>query len=215
MLEFFDLDHTAAKNYLLSREKLWFFATDLKDFLWRLGRELDGGFCQISRGVWVHKSAEVAPSAYIAAPTVIFDGAGIRHNACIRGGALIGRGCVVGNCSEVKNSILFDEAKIPHFNYVGDSILGYRAHFGAGVKASNVKDSGGEIFIETPRGRVGTGLKKLGAFAGDCCEVGCNAVLAPAAVIGSRGRVYPLCFARGYLPPDSILKTNGTIEKIR
>lgn len=206
MLSQFDLNHTAAKSFLSGLANLWDFAPLLNGFLWRLGECLNDGFEQVNRGVWVHKSAKVAASAYVAAPTIIFGGAEIRHCACIRGGALIGEGCVAGNSSEVKNSILFDGAKIPHFNYVGDSILGFRAHFGAGVKTGNVRLDGGEIYIHTPRGRVNTNLKKLGAFVGDNCEVGCNSVLAPAAALGKGCKVYPLCFVKGYVPPNSVVK---------
>lgn len=206
MLSNFDLNHTAAKNFLLDLTNLWDFVPLLNGYLWELGKSLNGDFKQISRGVWVHKSAEIAVSAYIAAPVIIYGGACVRHCAYIRGGALIGEGCVVGNSSEVKNSILFDGAKIPHFNYVGDSILGFRAHFGAGVKTGNVRLDGGEICIQTPDGRINTKLKKLGAFVGDNCEVGCNSVLAPAAVLGRDSRVYPLCFVKGYVPPNSVVR---------
>ena len=166
-----------------------------------------------SPGVWVARSATVAPSAYIGAPCIIDEEAEIRHGAFIRGAAIVGRGAVVGNSVELKNCILFDGAQVPHFNYVGDSILGYRAHMGAGAVTSNVKGNKSLIAVCIDTERIETKRKKFGALLGDYAEIGCNCVLNPGTVIGRSAQVYPLSSVRGYVPGDHIYKASNCITK--
>ena len=164
--------------------------------------------------VWIAKSATVAPTAYLGAPLIIDEEAEIRHCAFIRGSAIVGKGTVVGNSTELKSSILFDSVQVPHYNYVGNSILSYKSHMGAGSITSNLKSDKSLVNIRTERGLVETGLKKLGAILGSRVEVGCNSVLNPGTVIGSDTNVYPLSMVRGYIPSGSIYKNkNEIIEK--
>ncbi len=167
------------------------------------------GFREMKPGVWVHSTAVVAETAYIAPPCVIGANSEIRHCAFIRGGVLVGENCVVGNSVEIKNAILFDGVQVPHFNYVGDSILGYKAHLGAGAVTSNVRGDKGPVKIAG----VDTGRKKVGAFLGDFAEIGCNAVLNPGTVIGRNSQVYPTACVRGVVPESSIYKNTGEIIK--
>lgn len=164
-------------------------------------------------GVWIAHTAKVAPTAYIGAPCIICEDAEIRHGAFIRGSAIVGRGAVVGNSVELKNCILFDGAQVPHFNYVGDSILGYRAHMGAGSITSNVKGDKTLVTIRLGEGKLETGRKKFGAMLGDYAEIGCNSVLNPGTVIGRNTQVYPLSSVRGFVPSESIYKANNVIVK--
>lgn len=213
--DLFDLSHTMAETFLASFEYPWQALGGLKNYITLLGGSLGKDFIAVADGVWVHKSATVAPSAYICAPTVICAGAEVRHGAYVRGGALIGEGCVVGNSSELKNCILFDGVCTPHFNYVGDSVLGFKAHMGAGAVTSNVKSDRSPVTVDFGGEKIATGLKKAGAFLGDFVEVGCNAVLNPGTVIGKNTSVYPLTGARGVYPPQSIVKsTHGVFPKI-
>lgn len=166
-------------------------------------------------GVFVAKSATVAPSAHIAGPCVIDERAQIRHCAFVRGNAIVGKGAVVGNSTELKNVILFDKVQVPHYNYVGDSILGYRSHLGAGAITSNVKSDKTNVSISLDGKRYNTNLKKFGAILGDCVEVGCGTVLNPGAVVGKGTNIYPLSMVRGYVPQNSIYKNRGeVVEKI-
>ncbi len=175
-----------------------------------LGEKLGNEYAQVAPKVWVHTSAKVAPTAYIGAPAIIGAGTEVRHCAFIRGKALVGENCVVGNSAELKNVILFDGVQVPHYNYVGDSILGYKAHMGAGSITSNVKSDKTPVCV---RGEevYNTGLKKVGAFLGDFAEIGCNSVLNPGTVIGRNTNVYPLSCVRGVVPADSIYKREGNI----
>ena len=161
--------------------------------------------------VWISKEATVAPNATVIGPTIIGKGTEIRPGAFIRGSVLVGNECVVGNSCELKNAILFDKVQVPHFNYIGDSILGYRAHTGAGAITSNVKIDKTPITVRTPDGRIETGLKKFGACLGDFVEIGCNCVLNPGTVIGRNSNVYPLTSVRGTIPPNSIVKATDHI----
>jgi NDP-sugar pyrophosphorylase family protein len=161
--------------------------------------------------VWVHKTATVAPTAYLGAPCIIGAGTEVRHCAFIRGAALVGDGCVVGNSVELKNVILFDGVQTPHYNYVGDSILGYKSHMGAGSITSNVKSDKTLVVVKTGGEELETGRKKFGAILGDFVEVGCNSVLNPGTVIGPRSSVYPVSCVRGVIPADSIVKTGGVV----
>ena len=207
--ELFDLEHTLAKDYLSQFEYPWQALAGIGEFLQEL---IDGGlegYQQIAPGVWAHESAKIAPTASIAGPCVIGPEAEIRHCAFIRGNALVGEKAVVGNSVEIKNAILFDGVQVPHFNYIGDSILGYKAHFGAGSLTSNVRGDKALVKI----GGLETGRKKVGAFVGDFGEIGCNAVLNPGTVIGRNTQVYPTSCVRGIVPENSMYKNNGSIVK--
>ena len=184
---------------------------------WRQLEELlpQEEFRQLGAHIFVSKEASVAENAYLGEYTVIGAGTEVRPGAYIRGRALIGQGCVVGNSTEVKNAILFDGVQAPHYNYVGDSVLGYKAHMGAGAIASNVRADKGQVSLWTPEGKLSTGLRKLGTILGDFAEIGCNSVLCPGSVVGRRGQVYPLSCVRGYVPADSIYKREGTVVSRR
>ena len=179
-----------------------------------LGPTLGSDYTQVSEGVWVHNTAKVAPTAYLGAPCIIGANTEVRHCAFIRGSALVGDGCVVGNSVELKNVIIFDSVQVPHYNYVGDSILGYKSHMGAGSITSNVKSDKTLVVIKT-QPSVATEQKKVGAFLGDFVEVGCNSVLNPGTVIGRHSNVYPLSCVRGVIPENSIYKTGGVIVEKR
>lgn len=208
----YDLTHTLANKYLCGFVYPWQALAGIKDFICALGNSLGGDYNLISPNVWVHKTAKVAPTAYIGAPAIIGAGTEVRHCAFIRGSALVGEGCVVGNSTELKNVILFDGVQVPHYNYVGDSILGYKAHMGAGSITSNVKSDKTLVTIKC-QPPIATNLKKVGAFLGDFAEVGCNSVLNPGTVIGRRSSVYPLSSVRGVVPEDCIYKGAGAIVK--
>lgn len=213
--ELFDLTHSLAGNYILEFEYPWQALGSIKDYIIFLGNQLGGEYVEVLPLVWVHKEAKIAPTAFLGAPCIIGEGAEVRHCAFIRGGAIIGKECVVGNSVEIKNSIFFDGAQAPHFNYVGDSILGYKSHLGAGAITSNLKSDKSFVKVNWGGDIMQTSLKKLGALVGDFAEIGCNSVLNPATVIGKNATVYPLSCVRGYVPPDSILKTNQMIIKKR
>ncbi len=210
--ELFDLSKTIAKPLLEKSEYPWQILKDIKDFVISLGEKLDKSlFDEVSPQVWVAKSAKVYPSAYIAAPCIIDENAEIRHCAFIRGGVIVGKNCVVGNSTEMKNAIIFDNVQIPHFNYVGDSVLGFKSHLGAGAVTSNVKSDKTPVTVLTDGKRIETGLKKFGAMVGDFTEVGCNSVLCPGTVIGKNCTVYPLSRVRGFLKENSIFKSQENI----
>ncbi len=211
--DLFDLTHTAAAEYLNNFEYPWQALGGLKDFIVGLGKTLSKGYNEISDGVWVHESAKIASTAYLGAPCIVGENTEVRHCAFIRGSALIGNGCVVGNSTELKNVILFDGVQVPHYNYVGDSILGYKAHMGAGSITSNVKSDKSHVIVKGEGADIKTGLKKLGAMLGDFTEVGCNSVLNPGTVTGRNVTIYPLSCVRGTIPENSILKTGGTVVK--
>ena len=206
----YDLSHTMAKDYLLQYTYPWEALKGIKDMILELGAKLGEEYTQVAPQVWVHKTAKVAPTAYLGAPCIIGADTEVRHCAFVRGSALIGEGCVVGNSVELKNVILFDKVQVPHYNYVGDSILGYKAHMGAGPLTSNVKSDKTLVVVRIGEG-IPTGLKKFGAMLGDCVEVGCNSVLNPGTVVGKNSNIYPLSCVRGVVPSDSIYKTGGVI----
>ncbi len=187
----------------------------ISEFILKLGPSLDPEiFDNPSEGVWIAKSANIAPTAYIGAPCIIDENAEVRHCAFIRGSAIVGKNAVVGNSTELKNVILFDCVQVPHYNYVGDSVLGHKAHLGAGAITSNVKSDKTPISVSYGEERFPTGMKKLGAILGDHAEIGCGSVLNPGSVIGKNATVYPLSSVRGYVPHDSIYKKAGeTVEK--
>ena len=206
----YDLSHSAAGEYLSQFIYPWEALSGIKELIISLGGKLSEDYTEISPQVWVHKTAKIAPTAYLGAPCIIGANTEVRHGAFIRGSALVGEGCVVGNSVELKNVILFDSVQVPHYNYVGDSILGYKAHMGAGSVTSNVKSDKSLVVIHTEP-EIPTGIKKVGAMLGDFVEVGCNSVLNPGTVIGRNSNVYPLSCVRGVVPADSIYKTGGII----
>ena len=207
----FDFSHSIAGPYLMGFEYPWQALAGIKQLILDLGKQLGSDFTEVSPNVWVHNTAVVAPTAFLGAPCIIGAGTEVRHCAFIRGSALVGENCVVGNSVELKNVILFDNVQVPHYNYVGDSILGYKSHMGAGSLTSNVKSDKTLVVVKAPNGQIPTGLKKFGAMLGDFVEVGCNSVLNPGTVIGPHSNIYPTSCVRGVVPPDSIWKTGGVI----
>ena len=189
----------------------WQALAGVKQLILDLGKALGDDYAEVSPSVWVHKTAAVAPTAYLGAPCIIGADTEVRHCAFIRGSALVGENCVVGNSVELKNVILFDNVQVPHYNYVGDSILGYKSHMGAGSLTSNVKSDKTLVVVKAPDEQIPTGLKKFGAMLGDFVEVGCNSVLNPGTVIGPHSNIYPTSCVRGVVPPDSIWKTGGVV----
>ncbi len=208
----YDLSHTLASSLLSRYVYPWEALPHIKDFILELGKTLSPeDYDHPTESVWIAKSAKIAPSATVMGPSIIGKNTELRTGAFIRGGVLVGEGCVVGNSCELKNAILFDKVQTPHFNYIGDSILGYASHTGAGAVTSNVKSDKTPVSIRTPDGRIETGLKKCGAFLGDFVEVGCNSVLNPGTVIGRNSNVYPLSSVRGFVPEASIFKDKDHI----
>ena len=209
--ELYDLQHTLAADYLSAFRYPWEALKGIKEQIAQLGETLNkDDFLEVSPQVWVHKTAKVAPTAHLGSPCIIGAGTEVRHCAFIRGSALVGENCVVGNSVELKNVILFDHVQVPHYNYVGDSILGYKAHMGAGSITSNVKSDKSLVVIHCDP-PIPTGIKKVGAMLGDNVEVGCNSVLNPGTVIGRNSNVYPTSCVRGVIPANSIYKKNDTI----
>ena len=207
-----DLSHTLAGPYLSRFQYPWEALDGIQDLILTLGPTLDPeDYTQPTPHVWVHKTAKVAPTAFLGAPCIIGPRTEVRHCAFIRGSALVGEGCVVGNSVELKNVILFDGVQTPHYNYVGDSILGYKSHMGAGSITSNVKSDKTLVTVRDGEERLETGRKKFGAILGDHVEVGCNSVLNPGSVIGRNASIYPLSSVRGTVPPDSIFKAPGKV----
>nr|MBQ4454112.1 UDP-N-acetylglucosamine pyrophosphorylase [Clostridia bacterium] len=214
--DLYDLDHTLAKDYLSQFEYPWEALKGIKEMIIELGEKLDKNeYNEVKEHVWIHKSAKVFESAYIAAPCIIGANTEVRHCAFIRGSALVGEDCVVGNSCELKNVILFDHVQTPHYNYVGDSILGYYSHMGAGSITSNVKSDKKLVVVHNGEENVETGLKKFGAMIGDYVEVGCNSVLNPGTVVGRNSNIYPLSRVRGMIPAHSIYKDEGVIVEKR
>lgn len=213
IVDLYDTDHTLAKDYLLSFRYPWEALKGIKDMIISLGKTLGDDYVEVSPQVWVHKTATVFPSAYLGAPCIIGAGTEVRHSAFIRGAALVGDNCVVGNSVELKNVILFDNVQTPHYNYVGDSILGYKSHMGAGSITSNVKSDKTLVVIKNGEERIETGIKKVGAMLGDYVEVGCNSVLNPGTVIGRHSNVYPTSCVRGVIPEGCIHKNDGIIVR--
>ena len=209
--QLYDLSHSIAGEYLAGFEYPWQALSGIKALILSLGPQLGEGYREVSPTVWVHETATVAPTAFLGAPCIIGPGTEVRHCAFIRGSALVGSNCVVGNSVELKNVILFDNVQVPHYNYVGDSILGYKSHMGAGSLTSNVKSDKTLVVVKDGSEQIETGLKKFGAMLGDFVEVGCNSVLNPGTVIGPHSNIYPTSCVRGVVPPDSIWKTGGNI----
>ena len=208
----YDLQHTLAGDYLAGFTYPWEALKDIKELILTLGETLGEEYEQVQPQVWVHKTAKVFPSAYLGAPCIIGANTEVRHCAFIRGSALVGEGCVVGNSTELKNVILFDGVQVPHYNYVGDSILGYKAHMGAGSITSNVKSDKSLVVIHGDTD-IPTGIKKVGAMLGDFVEVGCNSVLNPGTVVGRHSNIYPTSCVRGVVAENCIWKNDGRVVK--
>ena len=208
----YNINETIAKDLLSSKKYPWELLPKINEYILELGPKLDKNiFNQIGENIWVAKSAKVAPTAFLNGPLIIDEDAEVRHCAFIRGAAVVGKNCVVGNSTELKSSILFNCVQTPHYNYVGNSVLSYKSHMGAGSITSNLKSDKSLVTIKTKDGKIETGLKKLGAILGSYVEVGCNSVLNPGTVIGSHSNVYPLSMVRGYVPAGSIYKKAGEV----
>ena len=207
-----DLEHTLAKDYLSKFEYPWQALSGIKEEIIRIGKTLDKNeYDEVKENVWIHKTATVFESAYLGAPLIIGPNTEVRHCAFIRGNAIVGNNAVVGNSTELKNVILFDNVQVPHYNYVGDSILGYKSHMGAGSITSNVKSDKKLVVIKNKEEKIETGLKKIGAMLGDEVEVGCGSVLNPGTIIGSHTNIYPLSSVRGVIKAKSIYKNQNEI----
>ena len=212
--ELLDLEHSIAAPLFAGKTYPWEVLDGIKDFILALGETLSPEeFDHPAEGVWIARDAKIFPSAYIGAPCIIDHEAEVRHCAFIRGSAIVGKGAVVGNSVELKNVVLFDKVQTPHYNYVGDSVLGYKAHMGAGSITSNVKSDKTLVVVKEPGDPHETGRKKFGAILGDNVEVGCNSVLNPGTVVGRRSNIYPTSCVRGVIPPDSIYKDKDHIMK--
>ena len=212
----YNLDQTIAKDIFEGVTYPWEVLPKIEEFIISLGKTLDKNeYEEKGENIWIAKSAKVAPTAYIAGPAIIGKNAEIRHCAFIRGKAIVGEGAVVGNSTELKNVILFNKVQVPHYNYVGDSILGYKSHMGAGSITSNVKSDKKLIVIKNGKEQIETGIKKIGAMLGDEVEIGCGSILNPGSIIGKNTNIYPLSSVRGVVPKNSIYKKqNEIIEKI-
>ncbi len=210
-IDLYDMTHSLAGSYLSGFDYPWQALGGIKNLILSLGAQLGEDYTEVSPTVWVHKTATVAPTAYLGAPCIIGANTEVRHCAFIRGSALVGENCVVGNSVELKNVILFDNVQVPHYNYVGDSILGYKSHMGAGSLTSNVKSDKTLVVVKNGDEKIETGLKKFGAMLGDFVEVGCNSVLNPGTVIGRHTNIYPTSCVRGMVPANSIWKTGGVV----
>ena len=214
MKELFDMSHTIAERIFDNHAYPWEVLPEIGDFIRSLGPLLpENEYRKIGKDIWIHKTAKVAPTIMMTGPMIICAGANVRHNAFLRGNVIIGEKAVVGNSCELKNALLFDEVQVPHFNYVGDSILGYKAHMGAGSITSNVRSDKALVKVHAEDGDIETGLKKFGAMIGDCVEVGCGSVLNPGTVIGKNSSVYPLSSVRTAVDADSIYKQQGEVAK--
>lgn len=210
--DLYDLSHTKAAAYLQSFTYPWEALAGISDLIIAIGKTLPADeYDQPAENVWIAKDATVFSTAYIGAPCIIGHGTEVRQCAFIRGSALVGDNCVVGNSTELKNVIIFDNVQVPHYNYVGDSILGYKSHMGAGSITSNVKSDKSLVVIKQGEEKLETGRKKVGAMLGDYVEVGCNSVLNPGTVIGRHSNIYPVSCVRGVVPADSIYKAYGVI----
>ena len=208
----YNLDETIAKDIFDGCTYPWEVLPKIKEFIIKLGNSLSlDEYNKIDENIWIAKSAKVAPTAYIAGPAIISNNTEVRHCAFIRGNAIVGDNCVVGNSTELKNVILFNNVQVPHYNYVGDSILGFKSHMGAGSITSNVKSDKQLVIVKDGENKIETGLKKFGSMIGDNVEVGCGSVLNPGSVIGRNSNIYPLSSVRGVIAPNSIYKKQGEV----
>lgn len=209
-------EHTISSDIFVGKTFPWEVLPEISAFIIKLGETLDTNqYKKLADDIWVHVNAKIAPTAALNGPLIIDEGAEIRHCAFIRGNAIVGKNAVVGNSTELKNVILFNNAQVPHYNYVGDSIIGFKSHMGAGSITSNLKSDKSLVTIKYGDSRVETNLKKMGAILGDEVEVGCNSVLNPGTVIGCNSNVYPLSMVRGYIPSGSIYKNQGEVVEKR
>lgn len=207
-----DLKETIASELFEGRTYPWEVLPEIKDFILKLGKTLDPEEYEYKEGdIWIAKSAKIAPTACINGPAIIGKDTEVRHCAFIRGNAIVGEGCVVGNSTELKNVVLFNCVQVPHYNYVGDAVLGYKSHMGAGSICSNVKSDKQLVVVKDGEEKIETGLKKFGAMLGDYVEVGCGSVLNPGTVIGRNSNIYPLSSVRGCVPSDSIYKNKNEV----
>lgn len=210
----YDLTKTIATDIFEGKEYPWEVLPEIGSFIVKLGESLDPEkYERRGENIWVAKSARVFESAYLNGPLIIDEGAEVRHCAFVRGNAIVGKNCVVGNSTELKNVILFDNVQVPHYNYVGDSILGYKSHMGAGSITSNVKSDKTLVVVKDGEDHIETGLKKFGAMLGDFVEVGCNSVLNPGSVIGRHTNIYPTSCVRGVIHENCIFKKNGEVVR--
>lgn len=216
IINLYNLDETIAKEIFKDSEYPWEVLPKIKNFIIELGKTLNKEeYEEVGENIWIAKSAKVAPTAYINGPAIIGKEAEVRHCAFIRGNAIVGEKAVVGNSTELKNVILFNSVQVPHYNYVGDSILGYKSHMGAGSITSNVKSDKKLVIVKNGKKEIETGIKKFGAMVGDNVEVGCGSILNPGSVIGRNTNIYPLSSVRGVIAPNSIYKKQGeVIEKM-
>lgn len=207
-----DLNETIASELFEGRTYPWEVLPEIKDFILKLGKTLDPEEYEYKEGdIWIAKSAKIAPTACINGPAIIGKDTEVRHCAFIRGNAIVGEGCVVGNSTELKNVVIFNCVQVPHYNYVGDAVLGYKSHMGAGSICSNVKSDKQLVVVKDGEEKIETGLKKFGAMLGDHVEVGCGSVLNPGTVIGRNSNIYPLSSVRGCVPSDSIYKNKNEV----
>ena len=214
--DLFDLDHTLARPLLEEAVYPWEILAKIKEFILTLGPRLPREeYEEIAPHVWAARDAQVAPTAFLGEAVIIGHKTEVRHCAFVRGSALVGDGAVVGNSTELKNVILFDQVQVPHYNYVGDSILGFHAHLGAGSITSNIKADKKNVVIRGNGEEIATGLRKMGAMLGDWADVGCNSVLNPGVIIGRKARIYPLSMVRGLVPANTIYKKAGELAQIR
>lgn len=212
ILNLYTLKETIADKLFEGKEYPWEVLPEISDFIIKLGATLDPELYEKrDENIWIAKSAKVAPTACINGPCIIDEDAEVRHCAFIRGSAIVGKGAVVGNSTELKNVVLFNKVQVPHYNYVGDSVLGYKAHMGAGSITSNVKSDQTPVVVKAKEGQVETGRKKVGAMLGDFVEIGCNSVLNPGTVIGPHSNVYPTSCVRGCIPAYHIFKSKEQV----
>ena len=210
--DLYDLNETIAAKLFEGKTYPWEVLADIGDFIMKLGPTLPKDeFNQIEDNIWVHKTVKIAPTASLTGPLIVDADTEIRPSAFVRGKAIVGKNCVVGNSTELKNVVLFNTVQVPHYNYVGDSVLGYKAHMGAGSITSNVKSDKKLVVVKSPEGQIETGIKKFGAMLGDEVEVGCGTVLNPGSVVGSHSNIYPLSSVRGFVPANSIYKKQGEV----
>ncbi len=208
----YNIEETIAKDLLERFEYPWEVLPEINDFIIEIGKKLDPNiYEQKGDNIWIAKSANIFPSAYIKGPVIIGENAEIRHCAFIRGKAIIGKNAVVGNSTELKNVILFNNVQVPHYNYVGDSILGYKSHMGAGSITSNVRSDKKLVIVKNGKEQIETGLKKFGSMLGDFVEIGCGSILNPGSVIGKNAQIYPLSSVRGVVPENSVYKNQNEV----
>ena len=208
----FDFNKTIASSYILKYDYPEIL-NHIGEIIFEISKTLNNDYQEISPNVFVHKSVKIDKSATIIGPCLVLENSEIRVNAYIRGNVIIGKNCVIGNSTELKNAILFDEVKVPHFNYIGDSILGYKVHFGAGSLTSNVKSDESNVTLTINSEKIKTNRKKIGALVGDKVEIGCNTVLTPGTIIGKNTTIYPLVMVRGEIPENKIVKSTTMVDK--